>query len=739
MATSNVTSKATCAYCSELLVDPRMLPCLHSFCLPCLVKVCEIKGTNETLECPTCNEKALLQSDGVNDFPKDLRKAYEAEVAEYMVKLGSNKEECDRCVRKNTGPAIAFCTNCREFLCKSCKEEHHSWRKTLNHEIITTGEEKVNKNGSDLFNQSIEQLSQCPQPDHEVLKYYCGKCEVLICRDCIELDHNDHRSQCNLVKSVAAQAMEGLKEGLGRSQEAIANLDTAIDQCKMVSKQVEQRKKEVQKKISDSLTKVRNALLAKNEEICLQKITGLKMQENELQRLRDGLKLASEMITATQSHTASQQLSTKKLLSDRAALLLEKVSIAPLNPQESDTFVTKVADSEVISQMVSLGDINGGPYAASSSCDASFIPRAVVGKERIIKVTTRNEKGELYPNGGEMVQAKLSVLGSTDLLIIGKTTDNEDGTYTLSFTAQSAGENELHVTIAGRHVKGSPFIIKVREPRNTPYTSLSSCQKSINTKSTPFDVMLAEDDSLVVAERGSHTVSLYSIDGIRQFSFGIGNGSSGSGDNQFNSPAGIAMKGDVMYVTDEGNHRVQKFSISQRSFISKFGANGSGDGQFSSPRGICIDPEGNVYVADYSNNRIQVFHADGSFAYSITDDPNNKESKFVNPWGIAFDPQGLLHIASYSSHCIKIYTPDGSYVETYGSGTIKAPAGIAIDEEGYITITGYGSPFYLWVYNPAHTELVNTISGFSNPAGVAFDAEGMILVANGGNNHIQKY
>ena len=47
--------------------------------------------------------------------------------------------------------------------------------------------------------------------------------------------------------------------------------------------------------------------------------------------------------------------------------------IAPLNLQESDTFITKVADPDVISQMVSLGDINGGPHAASSSCDASII------------------------------------------------------------------------------------------------------------------------------------------------------------------------------------------------------------------------------------------------------------------------------------------------------------------------------------------------------------------------------
>ena len=713
-----------------------MLPCLHSFCLSCLNKVCEIKRTNGTLECPTCEEKAPLQGNGVQDFLIDLHQKHEAEVAENMVKLRSNEEGCGRCFRRNQ--AIAFCINCHKLLCKTCMEDHQSVYDTKNHQVFTKGDDQSKYNEKSILSSYSEQRTPCSRHGDEILKFYCSECELLICRDCIELKHSEHRHCCGRVEDIGAEVLKSLKEEVGRSQEAIAKLDTAIDRCKKVSKQVKKRKKEVDNKITESLAQVRETLLAKNEEICLQKITSLEMQANELQRLRDGLSFASEMITAAQFHTASQQLSTKKLLSKRAALLLEKASIAPLNPQKSDTFITKVADPDVISRMVSLGDIHDEAHGASSSCDVSFIPRAVVGKERIIKVTTRNEKGELNPNGGEMVKAKLRVLCSKDLPIIGKTTDHEDGTYSLSFTAQSAGENELHVTIAGRHVKGSPYIVKVREPRNTPYTSLS-CQKTINTKSTPFDVMLTEDGSLVVAEWGYHTVSLYSIDGTHQFSFGIGNGSHGSGDSQFNSPGGIAIKGDVMYVTDESNHRVQKFSISQRSFISKFGAYGSGDGQFSSPRGICIDPEGNVYVADYRNNRIQVFQADGSFSYSITADPNNKESKFVNPWGIAFDPQGLLHIASYSSHCIKIYTPDGSYVKTYGSGTVTYPAGIAIDEEGHIAITAYGSSCYLWVYNPAHTQLINTISGFRNPAGVTFDAEGMIFFADSGSNRIQIY
>ena len=462
-----------------------MLPCLHSFCLPCLTKVSGINeakenGTIETLQCPTCKEIAPLQENGVQHFPKDLRKAYEAEVAECIVKLSSDKEECDRCVRKNTGPGIAFCTNCNEFLCKTCKEDHLSWRKTLNHEIISTCE-KGKVNGGSLFNQCVEQPSQCTRQGHEVLKYYCGKCEVLICHDCIELDHSNHRSQCNLVNSFAAKAIESFKADVIRSQEAIVELDAAIAQCKNISKQVQQKKKEVDDKITKSLAQVRDTLLVKNEEICLQKVTNLEMQVSELKKLRDGLNHASGMSTAAQSHTVSQQLSTKKLLSDRAALLLKKVSTTSLIPMETDTFITKIADPATISQMVSLGDIESGSHAASSLCDVEYIPRAIVGKKRIIKVTTRNEDGKRFPIGGETVEAKLSLLGSKDPVISGKVTDHGDGTYQLSFTPESSGEHELLVTIAGRHVKNSPFIFKVRQPRINPFTSILAEEDTYST------------------------------------------------------------------------------------------------------------------------------------------------------------------------------------------------------------------------------------------------------------------
>ena len=107
-----------------------------------------------------------------------------------------------------------------------------------------------------------------------------------------------------------------------------------------------------------------------------------------------------------------------------------------------------------------------------------------------------------------------------------------------------------------------------------------------------------------------------------------------------------------MYVSDQGNNRVRKFSVGQQSYISKFGSIGQGKGQFSSPRGICVDPEGKVYVADYNNHRIQVFHNDDSFAYSFDCQ--------ISPWGLAFDLQGRLHVAANGYNCMRVFTPEGT-------------------------------------------------------------------------------
>ena len=61
-----------------------------------------------------------------------------------------------------------------------------------------------------------------------------------------------------------------------------------------------------------------------------------------------------------------------------------------------------------------------------------------------------------------------------------------------------------------------------------------------------------------------------------------------------------------MYVSDTGNHRVEKFD-KEGNFITQWGGFGNGKGQFNFPYGITVDAKGSVFVVDSGNTRVEQF------------------------------------------------------------------------------------------------------------------------------------
>ena len=565
-----------------------------------------------------------------------------------------------------------------------------------------------------------QQRLPCPLHKNHTLEVYCKQCKKVICRNCIEdREHVEHRQAVNIA---AREDREGLCDHLEKCEKALASLDEAIVQCKQTVQQIETKKKEVDTAINQSLDQIREKLLAQNKEIQLYKVTCVEVQMHEMQRLRDCLSHASGMIKdSVKSHTPLQQLSTKKILVERAVMLHKRFEGSNLVLSQCDTFASDIANPDTISKMIDLG--LGGSDATSSTCDAGYLPRVAVGKRRKIVIVARNKEGKRYGCGGERVEAMLILKGSQEPAIKGEDTDNDDGSYSVSVIPKSVDEHELHVTIRGKHVRGSPFIWHVSHIRTT---KLSAIQQCIPTKKAPIDVAVTEDGCLVVAEQASHTVTLYTKTGNSVHSFGAED--AGCADGQFNHPIAVAVKGDLLYVVDEGNNRVQKFNIGKKCFQSKFGKEGKDNGQFSNPHGICIDPEGKVFVADSNNNRIQVFLDDDSFAYSFECDEQ--------PWEMVFDQSGHLHVISNGSKYVQVFTPKGKQFSSYEA--CANPVGIAIDAEGYIAICDkFGN---LFIYSPHHT-LVRTLSRQISSFGmkIACDNDDNFWVTHDHKNEIIKY
>ena len=326
------------------------------------------------------------------------------------------------------------------------------------------------------------------------------------------------------------------------------------------------------------------------------------------------------------------------------------------------------------------------------------------------------------------MSGELQLMGADHPPVKGKTVDNKDGMYSVSFTPQDIGEHKLSITICNKPIKGSPFVIYVRELRD--YTTLQSPQQTMSNLDGNYVYALSfhENGNMYVTQ--NHYVRVLKPDGSTVTTFG----SSGRGDGQFSNPYGVAVWGDSVYVCDNGNRRIQKFSTSG-TFVSKFGEKGSGEGQFRDPRGIYIDDEGNIFVAEHGNNRIQVFQADGTFIRII----QPSEGNLRNPWGIAHDSSGNLHVACNGSNTIKVFTRQGQFLEEYGQGQLTRPAGVAVDEEGYSFVVEYNSTnSRLQIFNPSH-KLVKSLSGFYYPFDVNLSKEGFIFVCDYSNCRILKY
>lgn len=87
----------------------------------------------------------------------------------------------------------------------------------------------------------------------------------------------------------------------------------------------------------------------------------------------------------------------------------------------------------------------------------------------------------------------------------------------------------------------------------------------------------------------------------------------GTGDGEFQLPYSTAVdRFGHVWVTDTNNNRIQEFTPDGQ-FVARFGANGgdstpgSGPGEFDHPYDLAFDRAGNLYVTDQGNKRVEKF------------------------------------------------------------------------------------------------------------------------------------
>ena len=211
---------------------------------------------------------------------------------------------------------------------------------------------------------------------------------------------------------------------------------------------------------------------------------------------------------------------------------------------------------------------------------------------------------------------------------------------------------------------------------------------------------------LYVADTLNNRVQRFNAGGVFQDKWG----SSGTGDGQFNQPGGIAVdSSNYIYVVDKFNQRIQRFqeSGSGVTFVSKWGSLGSGDSQFISPSGIAVDNASHIFVADSGNNRIQEFSTAGNLLRKWGKNGGDGTSgsgqgEFNYPSDIAVDSSGNVFVIDSSNHRIQEFDNNGNYLNQWQRPSYDLMGGLCFDasDKLYVTINNTGVNDYVFTFIP---------------------------------------
>ena len=165
----------------------------------------------------------------------------------------------------------------------------------------------------------------------------------------------------------------------------------------------------------------------------------------------------------------------------------------------------------------------------------------------------------------------------------------------------------------------------------------------------------------------------------------------GSGVNQFNHPSGIAVSGELVYVCDTENHRVQILN----------GCHLDVHGEFCNddmrPVDIAIDKEGKiVYVLDCANKNIHIFQ-EGTLESLYTIDLTEPQYlKLQQPMGICVDTKRFVYITDEQKHGVLVLDAAANFKMFFGSrgyheGEFNGPTGIDVDSHGNVYVCDSGN------------------------------------------------
>ncbi|XP_006818884.1 E3 ubiquitin-protein ligase TRIM71-like [Saccoglossus kowalevskii] len=697
----------SCSICLEIYKNPKVLPCLHTFCQQCLVTFKAKSGG--VLKCATCRIQCdtPIQELKSNFFLSSLLDTYQRQ----RQLSTDHPQECEICQEKT---ATHMCVDCPQFNCDGCVTIHKRILALRSHEVLTLEKYKEIESKSHLNEQS---KVFCSVHKDSHLEFYCDTCQVPVCYKCTIVKHRVPEHRQRDLQQVVDEYKTQLRKILGQLQvkeKQVEKLKSAAESTREgILNHYEAEKVKVATRAKEMIERVKREekmLIETLDEKARMGLKDVEMSINE-REFHHGNIVSTHHYLETlvhhgnAVHLLSTRTETMKHMKEMVAMetkSLNRHDITEFHPWREHAMMG-VIQSDV----------------CPSKCTVENIPKQLLkGVPVKLLIKTRDSKGnQVIPRQDVTVKTKNPDASWEGIDV----EDNNDGTFHVTIMKKMVGIHQVAMTIANQHIPGSPFHI--------PVIQLVGKAGSEGQLSYPWGLTINKHGDFVTADRWNNRVTIHDSDGNYRQSFRF--------TDQFAkrfSPCDVAISDDNEYFMLDDSNKQVVVSDENGKLIRKFGSS-----EIDNPFGIAINPVNkNVYVSEYDKDCIRKYTQSGVYIKSFGRS-GKKQKEFHRPNMLATNSKGLVYIPDMKNHRIQVFNSDDQFMFEFsstGGSTMSHPRAVAIDKNDHV----YVSSEHKVTKHDSNGGFICRIDsekdGLNSPHGVAVCHDGRIAVVDRDNQCI---
>ncbi|CAH3160232.1 unnamed protein product [Porites evermanni] len=731
---NNLHEELSCSVCMSKYIDPKQLPCLHSFCLHCLNGIQRTSGRRDKIACPECRQEFKVPDKGnLAALPTNFRINSLLDVLA-IKECSTTRVKCGNC--DNRSKESHYCFQCCAFWCGECITFHNGMKANKDHYALALEDFQDHD-----YENILKRPAFCGIPGHEKKEkeFFCNSCEVAICNACALTNHEGHGKI--LLEQAADERKLRVKSAIESQRKRALTKRSKITKLDKYHNEVQEQAARLKRNVQEYADSIHAAIETKKLEIfddverrtkaSLQEI-GKQKEDFEEQARRYESEI-EDTETLLKRSTSAQLIQPNELMDKilKEEKNQEEGSDRDDCPCQKFDFVKnhKLFDLVSVEQIGSLEESQ--TRAQQSSADGKGISEAIVGLKGHLVVTTRNEKcHQCYNN--DCVTLEISNRQGDNCAVEVQVQDNKDGTYKIKYFAKETGTCCASVKVNGEHIRGSPFEVQVTPRQFRPVLSFG---EQILKK--PWGVAVNEQDEIAVSDIGNHKIHLFKSDGTHIKSFG----KHGTQHGEFDWPCGIVFHGGNIIVAEQSkNSRIQELNR-QGDYLRNFGGKGSLDHQLDFPTGLSIASDGNIIVADRKNKLIKIFSADGQFLHKL-----GTKGCFTEPYH-CIQHDNYLIVSDYRDHSVKLFDREGNFLYKFGKKgnadrEFNSPHCLSMDKAGHLMVCDtYNHRIQVFDLSGKFVAKFGTTGSgmgeFDRPVSVALLSDDKIVVSDFGNSRIQ--